>query len=325
MHFTNLLKKLFCPLLFSILAAACQQEGFIQRPSEECIYEQIGKMHNEGLACILNEMENYRSHNILNGTTQEDILSVANQSLSSIVITKASGLSYESDLLSDSITVMNFEKANSLDSAITTEFFNAFSGCYSTADIKDNLLRLRERLHSEQSDSLLIASYDSGITVALASLDYWKDNYQRWYVATHILQEAPATKSGIINGRVLDHNQEPIVGAAVQVQGTTFGTVTNIDGDFSLNMPLGYDTIVVSYIGYETATISLSGNTTIVVTLADDAQSLWDIIAPVASADGIGAISATATSLALGPLSWQGVALGALVGSLSYCLQQVLP
>ena len=270
-------------------------------------------------------MDYYRLDNLLNGTTQGDIISVANKSLSAFSITKAGKQFNEQDLLSDSIAIHNLATATSLDPAITSEFLNAFKGCSSEKEIKEKLLLLRDKLCFSQTDSLLLSSYDSGIAVALASLDYWKDNYQKWYNTTHILQESPATKSGVLHGRVLDENHEPIIGASIQIQGTTYGVVTDTDGNFSLNIPAGHDTIVVSYIGYETATIPLNGRASIVITLSEDAQSLWDIIAPVASADGIAAISASVTCLALGPLSLPEVAVGAIVGSLSYCLQQVLP
>lgn len=270
-------------------------------------------------------MEEYRVDNLLKETTPEDILAVACESLTAFSITKANAQYNEQYIHSDSLIVNNSIIANSLDSAITAEFVNAFDGCASEMEVRENLLSLQRRIHNTQTDSLILLSFDSGIAVALASLHYWKEHYQEWYNATHILQETPATKSGNINGRVLGEHQEPIVGASVQVQGTTFGVVTDLDGNFTLSMPLGHDTIVVSYVGYETATIALQGRTELVITLAEDAQSLWDTIAPIASADGISAISATATSLALGPLSWSGVAVGAIVGSLVYCLQQVLP
>ena len=325
MNTTNLLKKIVYAISICVLITSCHQEFISQESSKTYISEQIGEMHNSGLAFILNEMDYYRLNNLLNGTTQEDIIYVANKLLSSFSITKAGKQINGQDLLSDSITINNLAIATSLDSAITSEFLNAFKECSSEKEIKEKLLLLRDKLCFSQTDSLLLSSYDSGIAVALASLDYWKDNYQKWYNTTHILQESPATKSGVIHGRVLDENQEPIIGASIQIQGTTYGVVTDTDGNFSLNIPAGHDTIVVSYIGYETATIALSGRTSIVITLSEDAQSLWDTIAPVASADGIAAISTSVTCLALGPFDLPGVAVGAIVGSLSYCLQQVLP
>ncbi len=52
-----------------------------------------------------------------------------------------------------------------------------------------------------------------------------------------------------ITGRVLDANNEPIIGANVVVEGTTIGTVTDADGNFALDVPDGA-TLKISYIGY---------------------------------------------------------------------------
>ena len=55
-----------------------------------------------------------------------------------------------------------------------------------------------------------------------------------------------------ISGRVLDEDNEGAVGANVVVQGTTIGVVTDLDGNFTLNIPKGKNQIVISYVGYNT-------------------------------------------------------------------------
>ena len=54
-----------------------------------------------------------------------------------------------------------------------------------------------------------------------------------------------------ISGVVIDSNGEPIIGAAVLVQGTSVGVATDVDGKFSLDVPSNGKTLVVSYIGYD--------------------------------------------------------------------------
>ena len=59
-----------------------------------------------------------------------------------------------------------------------------------------------------------------------------------------------------ITGTVVSQDDgDPIIGASVMVQGTTMGTVTDIDGKFSLDVPAGKK-LVVSYIGMVTQTLS---------------------------------------------------------------------
>lgn len=55
-----------------------------------------------------------------------------------------------------------------------------------------------------------------------------------------------------VAGTVVDSNGEPVISASVVVKGTTIGTVTDIDGSFSINVPQGNNTLVFSLVGMET-------------------------------------------------------------------------
>ncbi|MGB5821611.1 MAG: TonB-dependent receptor [Saonia sp.] len=63
-----------------------------------------------------------------------------------------------------------------------------------------------------------------------------------------------------ISGKVTDENGDPLPGASIVVQGTTNGTVTDFDGNFTIDAIQG-DTLEVSYIGYETKLVVVSGST----------------------------------------------------------------
>ncbi len=80
-----------------------------------------------------------------------------------------------------------------------------------------------------------------------------------------------------VSGTVSDANG-PLPGASVVVQGTTNGTQTDFDGNYTLNNVGASATIVVSYIGYSTQEIAVNGQTTINVTLAEDAQALDEVV-----------------------------------------------
>lgn len=56
----------------------------------------------------------------------------------------------------------------------------------------------------------------------------------------------------LLKGRILDSNGEPMIGASVLIKGTSVGTVTDLDGNYSVFAPLGTQSIVVSYTGYGT-------------------------------------------------------------------------
>ena len=79
----------------------------------------------------------------------------------------------------------------------------------------------------------------------------------------------------IVKGHVKDSAGEPIIGAAVRVNGQSGGAVTDIDGNFSIKADKGA-TVTVSYVGYEQAQVSVSNN--MVITLQEDNQSLKEVV-----------------------------------------------
>jgi len=81
-----------------------------------------------------------------------------------------------------------------------------------------------------------------------------------------------------VNGNVIDTDGEPIIGASVLVTGTTSGTVTDIDGNYSLNVPSGSSSLTISYIGYKTITVPLDGRTTINATIETDDEILDEVV-----------------------------------------------
>ena len=80
-----------------------------------------------------------------------------------------------------------------------------------------------------------------------------------------------------IKGQVLDHKTgDPVIGANVVVKGTTNGTITDMDGKYELNAPVG-STLQISYIGYQTVEVkSTAGNQTI--QLREDAENLDELV-----------------------------------------------
>ncbi len=80
-----------------------------------------------------------------------------------------------------------------------------------------------------------------------------------------------------VSGTVSDANG-PLPGASVVVQGTTNGTQTDFDGNYTLSNVDAAATIVFSYIGYSTQEIPVNGQTTVSVTLAEDAQALDEVV-----------------------------------------------
>lgn len=80
-----------------------------------------------------------------------------------------------------------------------------------------------------------------------------------------------------VQGVVKDQTGETVIGASVMEKGTTNGTITGIDGDFSLNMsPNG--TLVVSFVGYKTQEVQVKGQKQLLVVLSEDAEMLDEVV-----------------------------------------------
>lgn len=80
-----------------------------------------------------------------------------------------------------------------------------------------------------------------------------------------------------VHGVVKDQTGETVIGASVMEKGTTNGTITGIDGDFSLNMsPNG--TLVVSFVGYKTQEVQVKGQKQLQVVLSEDAEMLDEVV-----------------------------------------------
>ncbi|WP_162417497.1 SusC/RagA family TonB-linked outer membrane protein [Cyclobacterium roseum] len=80
-----------------------------------------------------------------------------------------------------------------------------------------------------------------------------------------------------ISGTVTDESGAPLPGASITVLGTSSGTVTDIDGNYSITVP-DEASLVFSYIGYESKTVAVGTQTTLNITLLQDASSLEEVV-----------------------------------------------
>ena len=61
-----------------------------------------------------------------------------------------------------------------------------------------------------------------------------------------------------VTGHVVDENGDPVIGATVLVKGTTIGTVTDFDGNFTLDVPDEHKHLEISYVGMKTMQVRVS-------------------------------------------------------------------
>lgn len=98
------------------------------------------------------------------------------------------------------------------------------------------------------------------------------------YASQHTLakQSAPAGQTKV-RGNVVDENNEPLIGVTIQVVGQQGGTVTDFDGNFTIDVPAG-KSLKFSYVGYKDQVVEVAGKTTINVVMSPDSHELQELV-----------------------------------------------
>lgn len=98
------------------------------------------------------------------------------------------------------------------------------------------------------------------------------------FISALVMSSAAAQAQGImVKGKVVDQHNEPVIGATVGVDKGKAKTVTDIDGNFTLQVPANAQ-IVVNYIGMKPATQSVGGRRELTFVLQDDVNQLQDVV-----------------------------------------------
>lgn len=98
-----------------------------------------------------------------------------------------------------------------------------------------------------------------------------------WVVLISLSGFAQDTK--LVEGKVLDEQGNPVIGATVTIKGVTgVGTATDFDGEFSLRVPSDNQTLVISFIGMERQEVDVTTRSNVTVTLAEESQQLGETI-----------------------------------------------
>jgi hypothetical protein len=82
-----------------------------------------------------------------------------------------------------------------------------------------------------------------------------------------------------VSGRVTDaEDGSPLIGAAIMVKGTRLGTVSDIDGNYSITLPQGSRQLTFAYVGYETQTRSVTPGSTLNISMKEDQAVLQEVV-----------------------------------------------
>lgn len=112
-------------------------------------------------------------------------------------------------------------------------------------------------------------------------LSYWRICFLIMFLFTNpVLQASPdeIMQDIKITGKVIDASKEGIPGANVAIKGTNLGTITDVDGNFTITVPNKKAILVISFIGYATQEVTVDNNQKITVILEDDSQALEEVV-----------------------------------------------
>ena len=94
-----------------------------------------------------------------------------------------------------------------------------------------------------------------------------------------ILSTSMALAQTTVTGKVVSQEDgEPVIGASIKIEGTKTGTVTDVDGNFSLVAPNGNAKLVISYLGMKTQKVTAKSKMTIVLEVVDNALDLDEVV-----------------------------------------------
>lgn len=137
-------------------------------------------------------------------------------------------------------------------------------------------------------------SYDNGSEIAQAAFRIFKRNVRR--EQSHNPYQSTPVKDSIVNtvlrreevidgfpgnivrGTVRDSEGFPVIGATVMIEGTTNGTITDLDGNFELSSASGCSNLTISYIGYQPSTLRYRPGHKYNITLNEDSQMLQEVV-----------------------------------------------
>ena len=92
-----------------------------------------------------------------------------------------------------------------------------------------------------------------------------------------IAQPKLTVKTNIITGKVMDEKGEPLIGASVMIKGENKGTITDINGKFSIDSNDRLD-LVFSYIGFDAKTVAVNGKNQVQIILQESKKSLQEVV-----------------------------------------------
>ena len=103
-------------------------------------------------------------------------------------------------------------------------------------------------------------------------------NFRIFLLAFFMVLTAGMSAQVTVTGTVYEENGDPIIGATVREKGTTVGTATDLDGNFTIKVKDANATLLFTYVGFEPMEIALKGRTNLEVTMRESLTNLDELV-----------------------------------------------
>lgn len=143
-----------------------------------------------------------------------------------------------------------------------------FSVIYKTDEVNVNK-RVTVSFNNTSLNDVMSKILDNGLTWSIED---------KMIVISKKSQLKTDGKKKKVSGIILDNNGEPIIGASILVKGTTLGTITDLDGKYSLDNVPENAMLEISYIGYKTQALKATDKNLANITLHEDTEVLDEVV-----------------------------------------------
>lgn len=96
------------------------------------------------------------------------------------------------------------------------------------------------------------------------------------FADTNEVQEV--LQNSTVKGKVVDANNEPIIGASIVIKDSSIGVISDLNGNFTLNSVSEKVTLIISYVGYKTQELPVNGKSVVNITLQEDSELLDEVV-----------------------------------------------
>ncbi len=169
---------------------------------------------------------------------------------------------------------MSLEDASLLEAFEKVESQTDFTFHYSKSDLKGNVSMTKNYSKVSVADVLVDISKETNLKFKQVNNNI-SVNKSKGKSTEEVVEVM--LYDATVKGKVTDENGEGLPGVNILVKGTSNGTVTSLDGSYSISVPDGA-TLMFSYVGYTTSEVAVGSRTMIDISLSPDSETLADVV-----------------------------------------------